>query len=92
MPRITHLTLDVLKAHTPQLVEFATQLSARHHDYTVAIQVLEMDDKTETLEVVIDGPDLDFDDIAETISALGGSLHGVDRVVVAPDKPTDPDQ
>lgn len=85
MAKIRRLILDVLKPHHPNVVEFAGALSAQGVDYAVTINVLEMDDKTETLEVVIEGTDIQFDRIVESIKELGGSLHSIDEVVAISD-------
>ena len=82
MTRITHLTLDVLKPHQPDIVEFATRLAAHGTGSAVTIQLLEMDEQTESLEVRIDGDDIDYEGIKHTIGALGGSLHSVDCITV----------
>ncbi len=81
LAKIRRLILDVLKPHHPNVVEFAGALSAQGVDYAVTINVLEMDDKTETLEVVVEGADIRFDDLVESIKQLGGSLHSIDEVV-----------
>lgn len=83
MTRIRYLILDVLKAHQPDVVEFASRLSMLGPDYEVGIRVLEMDDKTETVEVLIEAADIDFARVKETIETLGGSLHSIDHVIVA---------
>lgn len=85
MSVIRRLMLDVLKAHIPNVVEFAHALAGSTADAEVSIRVLEMDDKTESLEVIIEGGDLDFDAITATINALGASVHSVDHVVVVSD-------
>lgn len=85
MTMIRRLMLDVLKAHKPNVVEFAHALAGCAPKAEVSIRVLEMDDKTESLEVIIEGDDLDFDAIATTIDGLGASVHSVDQVIVAGD-------
>ncbi len=85
MAKIRRLILDVLKPHHPNVVEFAGALSAQGVDYGVTINVLEMDDKTETLEVVVEGADIQFDRIVASIKELGGSLHSIDEVVAISD-------
>ena len=42
-----------------------------------------MDEKTETVQIIIEGEDIDFDVITETIASLGGSLHSIDEVEVS---------
>jgi hypothetical protein len=87
--KIKHLTLYVLKTHEPNVVEFATTLSRRDPACKIGIRVLEVDEKTETVLIDIEGPDIDFTAISEAITALGGSLHSIDEVVVAGAASTD---
>ena len=49
---------------------------------TVKVKVIEMDEKTETLVVVLDSKDLRFDKIEKVISSTGASLHSIDEVTV----------
>jgi hypothetical protein len=42
----------------------------------------EVDEKTESVILVIEGEDILFDAIVETIKNLGGSLHSIDAVEV----------
>ena len=88
MVRLKRITLDVLKPHQPSILELATSLANVGPDNEIGIRVVEMDEKTETLEVIIEGTDIDFDRISSTIEQLGGSLHSVDEVVVSSAKPT----
>ena len=41
-----------------------------------------MDDKTETLELIIEGNDIQLDNIVAAINELGGSVHSIDGVEV----------
>ena len=82
MPAVKRVRLDVLKPHIPNALEFAKTIAGIGTDYRVRLIVLEVDEKTETLEIEIAGADLDFDAIDETISELGGSLHSIDEVEV----------
>lgn len=85
MITITHLKLDVLKPHEPTAVDFARALTERIGAAEVTVEVREMDDRTQTLEVRVEGDALDPEAIAAAIGELGGSLHSVDRVVVRRD-------
>ena len=82
MVKVKQLTLDVLKPHYPNVLDFACALCAEGADYKIGITVVEMDDKTETLEVIIEGTDVQFDRLLEKIKELGGSLHSIDEVIV----------
>jgi hypothetical protein len=41
-----------------------------------------MDDKTETLELIVEGADVNIERIVDAISEMGGSLHSIDGVEV----------
>ena len=82
MIQIKRLVLDVLKPHQPYVSEFACAIAAQIDDSCVKLKVLEMDDKTETLELIVEGSDLELDTIISAISEMGGSLHSVDGVEV----------
>lgn len=82
MVLVKQLVLDVLKPHMPSCLEFASALAQQGSGYQVKITVSEVDEKTETLVVIIEGDNIDFDAINETITSLGGSLHSIDAVEV----------
>ena len=82
MPDVKRLILDVLKPHQPNTIEFARAIATSGNGYRVDIKVLEVDEQTETLQVEIEGEDLDFDAISNTINENGASLHSIDEVSV----------
>jgi hypothetical protein len=79
---IKHVVLDVLKPHQPPLPEFATFLGSLMGITRVDISVVEMDEKTETLRVILDGSRIVFDELRDHMSRQGAVIHSVDRVVV----------
>jgi len=81
MVLIRRLVLDVLSPHDPSILELS-RLLAECGEYHVKITVVEMDDRTETLQIEISGVDVDFDCIQTTISEFGASLHSIDEVEV----------
>ena len=87
MLRTKQLVLDVLKPHKPDVLEFARAIAASGPDYRVQLTVIEMDDKTETLQIIIDGADLQLDSIVAAIHEMGGSLHSIDGVNVSNEPP-----
>ena len=80
MVLVKRLVLDVLKPHQPNALEFSQALARAGGDYRVCITVLEVDENTETLKVVVEGDAIDFDAVQSSISDLGGSLHSIDEV------------
>ena len=82
MASVQRLVLDVLKPHLPNTLEFARTIAALGEDYRVNIRVVEVDEQTETLLVMIEGAGLDFERISAAISENGASLHSIDEVSV----------
>jgi hypothetical protein len=87
MVNVNRVVLDVLKPHQPNALEFARAIAAVGEDYRVTLTVLEVDENTETLQIVVAGAAIDFEAVQTTISGMGGSIHSIDEVEVqsAPD-------
>jgi len=82
MASVQRLVLDVLKPHQPNALEFARAIAALGEDYRINIRVVGVDEQTETLQVEIEGDELDFERISDAISEIGASIHSVDEVSV----------
>lgn len=80
MVSIKRVLLDVLKPHQPDALEFALALANVGADYRVHLVVLEVDEKTESLQVEIQANSIDFDAIKLALSNIGASLHSIDEV------------
>jgi uncharacterized protein len=83
MVLVKRIVLDVLKPHQPNGLEFAKAIAEHGADYRVTFTVQAVDEKTETVQIIIAGNDIDFDVITEAITNLGGSLHSIDEVEVS---------
>jgi uncharacterized protein len=81
-PKIIHLVLDVLKPHQPPLPEFAIFMGELEGLTKVDITVVEMDEKTESLKVIVDGTAIDFEDLKGHMAKQGAVIHSVDKVIV----------
>ncbi|WP_457674624.1 DUF211 domain-containing protein [Thiolapillus sp.] len=82
MVRIKKLVLDVLKPHKPNALEFAMALADLGKGLTVRLTVAEVDEKTESTVVILEGSDMDYEAISERIERLGASIHSIDEVEV----------
>lgn len=82
MTSVKRVVLDVLKPHQPNALEFAQAIAELGPDYFVHLTVLEIDENTESLQIVVEGSALEFELIQTAISNLGGSLHSIDEVDV----------
>ena len=88
MSKTLRLVLDVLKPHQPNALEFSSALANLGADYHVKLTVTEVDKKTESTIVTIEGEDIHFDDIKEAIEKMGASVHSIDEVEVCGTEPT----
>lgn len=83
MARIKRMVLDVLKPRHPNIIDFASAIADLGDDHRVIVSVDEVDDKTESVMLTIEGSNLDFVAIQQGINALGGSLHSIDEIEAA---------
>jgi hypothetical protein len=77
---IRRLVLDVLKPHHPSIVEFSQTLSVIDGVYGVNLSLYEVDQQTETVKITIEGDDLDYEAIKDSIENLGAVIHSVDEI------------
>lgn len=83
---IKMLILDVLKSQQPGVETFAKELTDLKGITSVSITVLEVDAKTETLKVSMQGQKIDLEQVRKTIKHLGGTVHSVDKVIASNEK------
>jgi len=83
MTTLHRLVLDVLKPHLPTGLDFARNLAELAPGYRIKYKVEEVDEKTETVTIVIEGEDIDYDAVKDAITSMGASLHSVDEVEVS---------
>ena len=88
MTRTRRLVLDVLKPHQPNALDFSSALADLGEDYRVRLIVTEVDKKTESTIVTIEGADINFGDIKSAIEKMGASVHSIDEVEVYSGDPT----
>jgi hypothetical protein len=82
MVSVKSIVLDVLKPHQPNALEFSQAIAEVGSDYHVHLEVIEVDEKTETVRVAVCGAAIDYEAIKSVIANLGGSLHSIDEVEV----------
>jgi len=75
------IVLDVLKPHKPILPEFANRLAELPGIIGINISVIEIDQKTETIKLSIQGDSIDYETLKDEIEKLGGTVHSIDKVV-----------
>ncbi len=82
MVRVKRLILDVLKPHKPDGLEFCRTIAEQGEGWRVLYVVDEIDEKTESVTVVVEGDDVRFDLIAAAIENAGATVHSIDEVEV----------
>ena len=80
--KIKKIILDVLKPRTSSLPLFATFLAELEGVERVEVTLVEMDEKTESLNVVLYGSGIDYDALKTHIGKDGAVIHSVDQVNV----------
>ncbi|MBW2997135.1 DUF211 domain-containing protein [Candidatus Woesearchaeota archaeon] len=76
------LVLDILKPHKPNIVEFGQELTKTNGIENLDISVYAVDEKTESVKIVLEGNSLNFEAIRKTIEDFGAVVHSVDKVAV----------
>jgi len=82
MVKVQRIVLDVLKPHSPNGLEFSTQLAESCPGCCFKLKVAEVDEKTETVIIIVESDDIPYDQVAEAIASMGGSIHSIDEVEV----------
>lgn len=78
---IRRLVLDVLKPHKPSIVDVATRLSKAEGVSGVNCILSEVDQETENIKVIVEGPNIDFEEVSGILEEMGAVIHSVDGVV-----------
>lgn len=81
MGAIRRLVLDTLKPHDPSIVEMALQLSELEGISAVNVSICEVERKVENAKITVEGEDISYLRVLETVEELGGAVHSIDEVV-----------
>ncbi len=82
MANIRRVVLDVLKPHTPGVLELSKELADLQGVDGVDISLIEMDQKVENVKITCEGTSIDYQKVEEIIRKNGGSIHSLDKVSV----------
>ena len=80
MAKLRRIVLDVLKPHSPNLVDMATQLADLEGIDGVDISLVEMDQKVENVKITCEGDSIDFEQVERIVIQNGASIHSLDKV------------
>jgi hypothetical protein len=82
LSNIRRVVLDVLKPHTPDVLELSKELADLNGVDGVDISLIEMDQKVENVKITCEGTSIDYQKVKEIIRKNGGSIHSLDKVSV----------
>lgn len=82
MACIRRLILDVLKPHKPNALDFSLALADLGDGIAVKLTVVEVDEKTESTVVVVEGNNIDYPALERGIREMGATIHSIDEVEV----------
>ena len=77
---VKRLVIDVLIPHDPDIIVFSESIAEIPGVDGATVHVLEIDEKTKSVEITIEGRELIFTDIEKVIEERGGSIHSIDMV------------
>ncbi len=80
MSLVRRLVLDVLKPHSPSIVELSQMLADTEGIDGVDITVYEIDRKVENVKITLEGSDINMEEVERIIQENGGTVHSVDKV------------
>jgi len=80
MGNLRRLVLDVLKPLDPSIVALVQFLADLEGVDGVNISINEIDRRVENVKITVEGHDLDYPKIVQTIEEQGASVHSIDEV------------
>ena len=80
MANIRRVVLDVLKPHSPNMVDLANQLADLDGVEGVNLALLEMDQKVENVKITCEGESINFEEVEKIILRNGATVHSLDEV------------
>lgn len=82
MVKVQRIVLDVLKPHIPNGLDFSIQLAEKCPGCRFKFKVVEVDEKTETVVLIVESDDIPYEHVSEAITSMGGTIHSIDEVEV----------
>ena len=77
---IKRIILDVLKPHSPSILEVADRLGDLEGVSGVNISLEEVDAETDSIKITIEGNNINYEKVERVVSGCGASIHSIDGV------------
>ena len=78
------IVLDVLKPHEPDITYISKELANMADEVGVVgvnITLIEIDAKTESIKITVEGQNLNYDAIREKLRDMNCAIHSIDQVI-----------
>ena len=79
-PTVRRLVLDILKPHSPELIELAERLCDIDGIDGANLVLYEIDKNTETIKLTVEGKKIDYSKVKKVVEDAGGVIHSIDEV------------
>jgi len=80
LTNIKRIILDVLKPHTPSIIEVAEKIGRLDGISGVNISLEEVDADTDSVKITIEGNNIDYELVKNEITECGAVIHSIDGV------------
>ena len=80
MTEIKRIILDVLKPHSPSIIEIAERLGGLEGITGVNISLEEVDAETDSIKITIEGKNINYSIVKKELSECGAVIHSIDGV------------
>ena len=77
---LRRLVLDVLKPHSPSVIELSEELSKLKGVEGVNVIIYEIDQQVENAKVIVGESSIYFESIKKKLEEMGATIHSVDEV------------
>lgn len=81
------IELDILKPHKPSILDLGRAIADHKSVNNVNIDVYAIDEKTQSIRVILDGRDISYEPVSAIIEDHGAVIHSMDKVVLGSKKP-----
>ncbi len=83
---IRRLVVDSLKPRETSIIDLSTAICQAEGIDEVDITVTEVDAKTETVKLIIRGPNIDYEELSRVMNDHGATLRSIDEINVSRSK------
>ena len=80
MTKVKRIILDVLKPHSPSIIEVAEKIAELEGISGVNISLEEVDAETDSIKITIEGNNIDYCNVNKVIEECGAVIHSIDGV------------